>query len=129
GAKMAALAALPRAAVVPGLIAAHALARGTLPALATIVPNARSDGLATSAGRVEPTIATTAAVSALIIALVCLPVVTALAAIAAAALGATAIAALAKRQIGGLTGDVLGAAEQVGETAVLLVLAARLAPP
>ena len=33
---------------------------------------------------------------------------------------------LAIRQIGGQTGDVLGAAEQVAETAVLLLLAARL---
>jgi adenosylcobinamide-GDP ribazoletransferase len=34
---------------------------------------------------------------------------------------------LAQRQIGGQTGDVLGATEQVGETALLLLLAARLA--
>jgi adenosylcobinamide-GDP ribazoletransferase len=127
GAKMAALAALPRSAVVAGLIAAHALARGALPALATIMPGARSDGLATSAGRVDPLVATTAAVLALIVAFVCLPMVTALMAITATALGAVAVAILAKRQIGGITGDVLGAAEQVGETAVLLVLAARLA--
>ena len=40
-----------------------------------------------------------------------------------------AVALLARRQIGGITGDVLGAAEQVGETTVLLLLAARLAPP
>jgi adenosylcobinamide-GDP ribazoletransferase len=129
GAKTAALAALPRAAVVASLIAAHTLARGALPALTTIMPGARSDGLATSAGRVEPLVATTAGVLALIIAFVCLPMVTALVAIAAAALGAVAVAMLAKRQIGGITGDVLGAAEQVGETAVLLVLAARLATP
>ena len=112
-------------AVVPGLIAAHALARGTLPVLATIMPNARSDGLATSAGRVEPLVAATAAALALVIALLCLPPGAALMAVAAAALGAAVIAVLAKRQIGGMTGDVLGAAEQVGETAVLLVLAAR----
>ena len=33
---------------------------------------------------------------------------------------------LAQRQIGGQTGDVLGGAEQVAETAILLLLAARL---
>jgi adenosylcobinamide-GDP ribazoletransferase len=126
-AKMAALAALPRAAVVPGLIAAHALARGTLPVLATIMPNARSDGLATSVGRVEPVVAATAAALALVIAFLCLPPGSALMAVAAVALGAAVIAVLAQRQIGGMTGDVLGGAEQVGETAVLLVLAARLA--
>ena len=31
-----------------------------------------------------------------------------------------------KRQIGGQTGDVLGATEQVGETAILVLLAAKL---
>jgi adenosylcobinamide-GDP ribazoletransferase len=128
-AKMAALAALPRSAAIPGLIATHALARGPLPLVAMIMPNARSDGLATAAGRVEPFVATTAAVLALIIALVCLPPMAALMAAAATGLGAAAVAVLAKRQIGGITGDVLGAAEQVGETAVLLVLAARLASP
>ena len=128
-AKMAALAALPHSAVVAGLVAAHALARGALPALAAIMPGARSDGLATSAGRVEPAVATTAAMLALLIAFVCLPPGAAFMTTAAAALGAAAVAVLAKRQIGGITGDVLGAAEQVGETAVLLVLAARLATP
>jgi adenosylcobinamide-GDP ribazoletransferase len=126
-AKMTALAALPQAAVIPGLIAAHALARGTLPVLATIMPNARSDGLATSVGRIEPVVAATAAALALVIVFLCLPPGSALMAVAAVALGAAVIAVLAQRQIGGMTGDVLGGAEQVAETAVLLVLAARLA--
>jgi len=37
------------------------------------------------------------------------------------------VAVLAWRQIGGVTGDVFGAAEQVAETAVLVALAAALA--
>jgi adenosylcobinamide-GDP ribazoletransferase len=49
------------------------------------------------------------------------------------ALGAALVAAacaigmawLAQRQIGGQTGDVLGCAEQLGETAILLLLAAK----
>jgi len=41
-----------------------------------------------------------------------------------AAVCACAIGLLALRQIGGHTGDVLGAAEQVAETAILLLLAA-----
>jgi adenosylcobinamide-GDP ribazoletransferase len=44
--------------------------------------------------------------------------------VAACALG---MAWLAQRQIGGVTGDVLGAAEQVCETAILVLLAAWLA--
>jgi adenosylcobinamide-GDP ribazoletransferase len=38
---------------------------------------------------------------------------------------AVAVAALARRRLGGFTGDVLGAAGVVGETAALLVLAVR----
>jgi adenosylcobinamide-GDP ribazoletransferase len=41
----------------------------------------------------------------------------------AAAVGAVTL--LARRRIGGFTGDVLGAAGVMGETAGLLVLAAR----
>ena len=48
-----------------------------------------------------------------------------LAAYRAAALAAFAITWLAKRQIGGYTGDVLGAAQQAAEIAVLLALCAR----
>lgn len=46
-------------------------------------------------------------------------------AVAAVALGAAAVVALALRRLGGFTGDVLGAAGMVGETAGLLVAAAR----
>ncbi|MFP5319579.1 MAG: adenosylcobinamide-GDP ribazoletransferase [Acidimicrobiia bacterium] len=47
------------------------------------------------------------------------------AAVAAVAVGGMLVVALAVRRIGGYTGDVLGAAGLVGETAGLLVLAAR----
>jgi len=40
-------------------------------------------------------------------------------------IGAAVLAWLARRRIGGQTGDVLGAVEQVSETLVLLVTAAR----
>jgi adenosylcobinamide-GDP ribazoletransferase len=43
------------------------------------------------------------------------------------AVGAAAMGWLARRQIGGYTGDVLGAAEQVVEVLVLLLLSVRLA--
>src|SRR5450432_2214607 len=48
--KLSALAALPEAAVVQGLIAAHALARGVLPAMSMSLAYARNDGLAANAG-------------------------------------------------------------------------------
>lgn len=128
-AKLAALAALPTTAVVASLIAAHALARGVLPIMAISLPYARNDGLAANAGRPDAATAATAAVLAVVIALLSLPLAAALAAAAIAATCAAALALLAYRQIGGQTGDVLGGAEQIGETAILLLLAVHSVGP
>jgi adenosylcobinamide-GDP ribazoletransferase len=124
-AKLAALAALPDAQVVYGLIAAHALARGVLPVMSLNLPYARKDGLAANAGQPDAGMAAVAIVIALVVALLALSWVNAFWTAVVTALSALAIAWLAKRQIGGQTGDVLGAAEQVAETAVLLLLSAR----
>ena len=126
-AKAGALSALPRAEVIIALIATHALSRAPLAVLAATMPYAREEGLAASAGRPEPWIALIACVVAVVIGLVALPAGTAMVAVIAAAAGAAGLAALARRQIGGQTGDVLGAAEQVCEIAVLLTIAARVA--
>jgi adenosylcobinamide-GDP ribazoletransferase len=125
-ARMSALAALPVAAIIPALAVAHALARATIPVLAANMPFARDDGLGKSAGRPGMADVVTAVMIALVIALLCLPAKTAVLAVMITAAGATAMAVLAWRQIGGVTGDVYGATEQVAETAVLLMLAARL---
>ena len=113
--------------MVPCLIAAHALARGILPAMAMSLPYARQDGLARNAGQPDSAIAATAAVIALLIALLSLSWANAFWAAVMAALSAAGMAWLASRQIGGQTGDVLGGAEQVAETAILVLLATRLA--
>ena len=126
-AKLSALAVLPDGDAMQSLIAAHALARGVLPAMSVNLPYARADGLARNAGQPDATIATTAAIIALIIALLALSWAGAFWAALVAVLSAAFMAWLAKRQIGGQTGDVLGGAEQVAETAILLLLAARLA--
>jgi adenosylcobinamide-GDP ribazoletransferase len=126
-AKLSALAALPDAAIVPGLIAAHALARGVLPAMSMNLAYARQDGLAATAGRPELATAVTAGAFAVVIALLSLPAASALQAALTASAAAIGMAWLAQRQIGGQTGDVLGGAEQVAETAILVLLAARLA--
>jgi adenosylcobinamide-GDP ribazoletransferase len=125
-AKCSALAVIPDRDVVPGFIAAHALARGALPWMSINLPYARKDGLARNAGQPDGTTATIAAVLALVIALLSLSFANALCAALAAAASALGMALLAKRQIGGQTGDVLGGAEQVAETAILVLLAARL---
>lgn len=126
-AKLAALAAISNGHVVQSLIAAHALARGVLPWMSMSLPYARKDGLAASAGRPDAATAAIAAALALAVALLSLSFVNALGAALAAGLSAAAMARLAQRQIGGQTGDVLGGAEQVAETAILVLLAARLA--
>ena len=125
--KLSALAALPDGIVVQSLIAAHALARGVLPVMAMSLPYARKDGLAANAGRPDLATAGIAGALALIITLLALPWIEALCAALVASASAIAMALLAQRQIGGQTGDVLGGAEQLSETAILVLLAARLA--
>ncbi|MFO1111826.1 MAG: adenosylcobinamide-GDP ribazoletransferase [Bradyrhizobium sp.] len=125
-AKLSALAALPDARIVYGMIAAHALARGVLPVMSLNLPYARKDGLAANAGRPDAAVALAAMAIALVIALLALSWANAFWAALVTAIGALVMAWLARRQIGGQTGDVLGATEQVAETAVLLLLAARV---
>jgi len=128
-AKLSALAAIPDDYVVPSLIAAHALGRGILPAMSLNLPYARKDGLARNAGQPDAATATIAAGLALLIALLSLSWSNAFYAAVLAGVSGLSIAWLALRQIGGQTGDVIGSAEQVAETAILVLLAARLAQP
>ena len=126
-AKLSALAAIPDGYVVPSLIAAHALGRGILPWLSLKLPYAREDGLARSAGQPDAATAGIAAGLAVVLALLSLPWRNGLLSALAAGLSGLGMAWLARRQIGGQTGDVLGGAEQVAETAILVLLAARIA--
>ena len=125
--KLSALAAIPDGLVVPCLIASHALARGVLPVLAANMAYARQDGLARSSGQPDAGTAMIAVALAVLIALLALPSTFAAWATVAAAVSGFVVARLALRQVGGQTGDVLGAAEQVAETALLVLLAAKFA--
>jgi adenosylcobinamide-GDP ribazoletransferase len=125
--KLSALTTLADALVVQSLIAAHALARGVLPVMAMSLGYARKDGLAVNAGRPDVATAAIAAGLALAIALLALPLIEGLYAAVVATVCAIGMAWLAQRQIGGQTGDVLGSAEQLAETAILVLLATRLA--
>jgi adenosylcobinamide-GDP ribazoletransferase len=115
------------------LILVGAAARfGALVPLTALAP-ARGDGLGASAGRLAPAAffaaaATTAAV-ALVVGLANLGFVRALFAAALAAAAAGGISILARRRLGGQTGDVAGAAEQVAEIAALIGLLIGAGPP
>jgi adenosylcobinamide-GDP ribazoletransferase len=107
--------------VAPALIAAHAGARAILPFFMWLVPNARMDGLAASAGQ-PPTARVMVALLIGFTALVlCLGLSGALLAALAIAAAIGILAWLCLGQIGGQTGDVLGALEQVCEILILLV--------
>jgi adenosylcobinamide-GDP ribazoletransferase len=105
------------------LIAAHALSRGLLPAVMRLMTPARSDGLAAAAGRPASATAVIAVAIGAVISILALgPLRGALAALLATlAIAATAL--LAQRRLGGYTGDILGACQQVAEIVVLLVAA------
>jgi adenosylcobinamide-GDP ribazoletransferase len=111
-------------AVLAALIAAHAVGRAGLAAVMATSPTARLDGLGATAGRPDRTELGVALVIAVLIALMALGLRAGVGALALAACVMAAIAVLARRQVGGYTGDVLGAIEQGGETAMLLAAAA-----
>ena len=103
------------------LILVAALSRaGALMPLAALDP-ARVDGAGAAAGRLDPAAFAASCVAALVIVLIAGILATGfwrgLAAAAASAIGAAAMTALARRQIGGQTGDVAGAAQQWAEIA------------
>lgn len=104
------------------LVAVHALSRGWLPWLMWQDAPARSDGLAAVAGKPEQANVFWAAGFGLAIAAIAIGPLAALLAAAVAAAAALVIAALARKRLGGYTGDTLGAAEQVAEIGALLVL-------
>ncbi|MBI6629840.1 adenosylcobinamide-GDP ribazoletransferase [Pontibaca salina] len=105
------------------LLVAATLSRAGLPVLMATLPHARSDGLSHRVGRPETATVAVAVLLGLGFALMgtgwlALLVATTLAAVL------TGLGALAKARIGGQTGDILGAAQQLGEIAVLLTLLA-----
>ena len=111
-------------AAAAALVAAGALSRGLLPAVMYLLPAARANGLAKKAGKPDREGAVVAALLGAMLALVFLGQTAGLWAIAGAGAAVAAMAWLALRQIGGHTGDVLGAAQQVAEIAVLGAAAA-----
>jgi adenosylcobinamide-GDP ribazoletransferase len=105
------------------LIAAHAGSRALLPWVMHRFSHARSDGLAVAAGRPSQTTAFISLGLGAIVLLICVGPARAIAAAIVAGL-ALLLAPMARRLLGGITGDVLGAIESTARLAILLTLVA-----
>ena len=105
------------------LVAAAALSRAAMAGVMAVLPPARDGGLARSVGQPGRLVALAGVGLALALAVLSVGLA-ALPAAVAALLAASVVAKLAKARIGGQTGDILGATQQVSELAVLLVLLA-----
>jgi adenosylcobinamide-GDP ribazoletransferase len=123
--RVAAVAALAPAAALAALPAAHALSRAGAVATMAALPAAGTGLGATSTRSLSHRRALAGAAAGLAVALALLGPAAAWAA-AATALAAWLLGRLARRRIGGVTGDVLGTVQQLGEILVLLAAAAAV---
>lgn len=106
------------------LIAAAAVSRAPLPAILRWVPAARAEGLSADAGRPGFSQVAIASTVAAAIAVFVLDTASALLVLAAAAGAAAVMAWIGRRSLGGQTGDILGASQQLAEIAALAAVAA-----
>jgi adenosylcobinamide-GDP ribazoletransferase len=124
GLRWGALAALLAGGFAP-VVAAGAVSRGLIPAVMAALPAARDDGLSHRVGRPGGGVATVAVGLGVVVALLTTGFAT-LVPIALAAASVAVVAAIARARIGGQTGDILGACQQVAEITMLLGFAAML---
>ena len=109
------------------LLVPATLSRAMMPLVMAGLPHARNSGLSHSVGRVSKATAIVAIALSTVIAVALLG--PGGFGVVVVALGSTAICmGLAKAKIGGQTGDILGATQQVSEIAILLAMAALLQP-
>lgn len=127
GLRTGALAALPPAWVWLALVGGGALSRAAMVGVWAMLPPARPDGLSATTG--QPRTRTAWLALGLGVGAAALTCGMAGALAATVGLGGAAVVGLvARTKIGGQTGDVLGAAQQVAETATLLALVVLLQP-
>lgn len=110
--------------VLMAMIAVGAVSRAAMPAVMLALPRATSTGLGAAAGKPAAFDVLAGILLSVLLALAVLDFAGAVAIFLAAAVAACAVAALARRRLGGYTGDVLGALQQLSEIAALLTLAA-----
>lgn len=127
GLRVAALSALAGPlAVIVAMATAGAASRAALPAVMRLLPAASASGLGAAAGKPDGLDVVIALVIAGVVALAALGPIAATAMAGAGLVVSCVVAAVARRRLGGYTGDVLGAVQQSAEVAGLLALAAAM---
>lgn len=126
--RAAAVAAAPVGTAVAALLVAHPAGRAAAALVMSVLPAARPGlgaGFGEGLGRGAVAVAVVAAggMAAIVTG------VAGTVAVAGALLAGLGVGAVAGRRLGGFTGDVLGAAEQAGEVAALLVVVGIVAAP
>jgi adenosylcobinamide-GDP ribazoletransferase len=121
--RVAALAVLTPSVALLGLPAFHAVSRAATVALLATTPAARTDGLGADARRSATRARAAVAVVLATAASLALIGLLAVAAMAVALVVTVAVRLVAMRRIGGITGDVLGATEQLVEIGAMVLLA------
>jgi adenosylcobinamide-GDP ribazoletransferase len=105
--------------VAPALIAAAALSRAAMPVAMWLLPQARKDGLAASAGRPQRGRVLVGVGVGVVMGFICLSVTRAGIVLMLSMISAGLILRISQRQIGGITGDVLGTMQQFLEISML----------
>jgi adenosylcobinamide-GDP ribazoletransferase len=113
------------ATVCAALVASAALSRGAMGPVMAMLPAARDDGLSVSAGRPYMGQTLVGGAIAFVVAWFALGFGMALLALLVSVVAMLLVAAVARKQIAGQTGDVLGAVAQVVEIAALTAISAR----
>ena len=106
------------------LIAAVAISRGMMPLLMYFMKPARADGLGSEAGRPSGKAVGMAVIISGLISGILFDGWSVILILFSAAIAVMGLGLLAQRRLGGYTGDVLGAAQQFAEIAVLVVVGA-----
>jgi adenosylcobinamide-GDP ribazoletransferase len=122
--RVAALASLSPAAALLALPVVHACSRAATVALLATTPSADTIGLGAQFARGTGAVRATVAVIAAVMLSASLVGLAALAVVAIGVIMSVFVRRIARRRIGGVTGDVLGAAQQLVEVGGLVVLAA-----
>ena len=102
------------------VIVAACLSRAMMPLAMTSLPHARDDGLSRSVGAIDAKTAMLSVLIGVVITIICFGA-TGVVAVIAALVVTACVAGVARRKIGGQTGDVLGAVQQLTEVAILLI--------